>query len=238
MMQVVDGLGANRPQLFLHEEILLLALRDEEGTAVCGPMYTQAMGGGILADLLLSERLELERVKKKDFIRMTDGCLPGDAVLDECVAMVGKAKRRATAQTWVSKFANLRELTHKTAESLCDLGVLKAETGKVLFIFNRRIYPEINALPEQDVLARLRVAIFEDGDVRDVEARTAVLLALAHHSGLLPHAFDKKALKKRKTRIEAVIAGDLVGDATKSAIQAIQAAVMVACVMPAIIVST
>ena len=107
----------------------------------------------------------------------------------------------------------------------------------MLFIFSRRIYPEINASPEQDVLARLRSAIF-DGDVGEIEARTAVLLALTHHSGLLPHTFDKKALKKRKARIEAVIDGDLVGEATKSAIQAIQAAIMVACVMPAIVAST
>ena len=41
--------------LFLHEEILLLALRDEEGT-IAGAMYQYAIGGALLAELLLQTR--------------------------------------------------------------------------------------------------------------------------------------------------------------------------------------
>ncbi len=38
-----------RDGLFFHEEIMLLALRDEEGTPEWGTMYEYAIGGAILA---------------------------------------------------------------------------------------------------------------------------------------------------------------------------------------------
>jgi Golgi phosphoprotein 3 len=83
---------------------------------------------------------------------------------------------------------------------------------------------------------RLREAIFSD--VREVDPRTVVLLSLAKSADLLRLIFDKKQLKSRKTRIEQVVNGEMTGKATQEAIQAMQAAVMVACIMPAVMIST
>jgi hypothetical protein len=63
-------------------------------------------------------------------------------------------------------------------------------------------------------------------------------LSLAKSADLLKLVFDKKQLKSRKTRIEQVVNGEMTGKATQEAIQAMQAAVMVACIMPAIMAST
>jgi Golgi phosphoprotein 3 len=46
--------------------------------------------------------------------------------------------------------------------------------------------------------------------------------------------FGKKRLKGRKKRIEQVVNGEVAGKATKEAIKAMQAAVMVASIMPVI----
>jgi hypothetical protein len=43
--------------LWLHEEILLLALRDKEGTFASGSHHRHALGGAILAELLLAQRI-------------------------------------------------------------------------------------------------------------------------------------------------------------------------------------
>ena len=83
---------------------------------------------------------------------------------------------------------------------------------------------------------RVREAIFSDDGT--VDPRTTVLVALAHHAGLLRANLDRKRLKTRKKRIDSIIKGDAVGRATKQAIEAVQAAVMVAAVMPAVIAST
>jgi len=223
----------NDISLYTHEEILLLSLRDREGTTICGPSYTHAMGGAILAELLFAERITIEQNGKKSIVRVTDTRPVGDTVLDAGLERIRQSTKHRSPQHWITSFANIGDLKHRTAEALCRLGILKADIDKVLFVFNRKIYPEINPVPEQSLRNRLHDAIFSDHEPVDI--RTTVLLALAHHAGLLSVPFGRKELKKRKKRIESIIAGNLMGEATKQAIQAMQAAVMVAVMIPAII---
>ena len=227
---------ANRDRLFLHEEILLLALRDEKGTVASGTMFTFGMGGAILAELLLEERIRVVQPKKTPLAELQRSAKLGDPVVDECLQKIRDAKKRASLQTWVSRFANVKKLKHRVAERLCTRGILRADQDKILGIFTRKIYPEIDSGPEKRVVERLRRAIFENG--KEVDPRTVTLVSLAHHTGLLKVTFDKKRLKARKERIEKIMNGDLTGKATKQAIEAMQAAVTVACVMPALMVAT
>ena len=55
-------------ELHLHEEVLLLALRDREGTIASGTHYQYAIAGALLAELLLEERcvVDAEGRKGKD----------------------------------------------------------------------------------------------------------------------------------------------------------------------------
>ena len=121
------------------------------------------------------------------------------------------------------------------AEQLAKRWILRIDEDKVLGIFTRKIYPEVDPRPERELIERLRQAIFGDGG--EIDPRTVVLLSLANSADLLKLVFDKKQLKSRKARIEQVVNGDLTGKATNEAIQAMQAAVMVACILPAITVS-
>ncbi|HCO94865.1 MAG TPA: hypothetical protein DIU00_13095, partial [Phycisphaerales bacterium] len=92
--------------LFLHEEILLLALRDEEGTiASGGTMYQYAIGAALLAELLLSKRIEVEQSGKRKLVNLVSPTLLDEPLVDECLGKVNSAKRRAVLQTWVSRFA-------------------------------------------------------------------------------------------------------------------------------------
>ncbi|MFH1942080.1 MAG: GPP34 family phosphoprotein [bacterium] len=222
--------------LFLHEEILLLALRDEEGTVASGTMYQYAIGGAVLAELLLQKRIGIEELRKKKLVNVLSSTPVGDPLMDECLEKVSRAKRRASLQTWVSRFAGMKKLKHRVAEQLCRRGILRVEEGKVLLIFSRKVYPEIDPEPEKKLIERLRQAIFTDA--KDVDPRTVVLLSLAKSADLLKVTFDKKMLKDRKERIEQIINGEMTGKATKDAIDAMRAAVMVACIIPAVTVAT
>ena len=53
-----------RSNLFLYEEIMLLALRDEKGTIASGAMYQHAIGGAVLAELLMTGRLTVDESRK------------------------------------------------------------------------------------------------------------------------------------------------------------------------------
>jgi hypothetical protein len=221
--------------LTLPEEILLLALHDEKGTTGIESMYQYAIGGAILAELLMRNRLRLADDKKKT-VQLVDPKPIGDPLLDAGLTRLIQAKKPAAAQTWVSRFAGTKRLKHLAAQRLCDRGILEADERKILLLFSQQIYPEINPEPERKVLEGLRQAIFTETD--NLDPHTVVLVSLAHTAGLLPAVFDKKDLKARKDRIERIVNGDALGRATKEAIEAVQAAVMVACILPAITAAT
>ena len=160
---------ANSNELYLHEEILLLALRDEAGTVEFGSMHEFALGGAILAELLMRRRVRLDGRKGK-YVEVVDSGSLGDAIVDECLQKIRHAKRRAAVNAWVSRFASIRNLTRRVAERLCERGILRADQGKVLLVFSRKIYPEANPLPERELIGRLREAI--RSDAADIDPRT------------------------------------------------------------------
>ncbi len=222
--------------LYLYEEVMLLALRDREGTIAAGTMYQYAIGGAILAELLLSNRVEIEQVRKRKFLKLTDPTSLGDPLIDECVEKLKNAERRAVLQTWVSRFAGVRQMKHRVARQLCSRGILRMEEDEILLIFKRKVYPEINPAPEREIIRRLEAAIFTEN--ADIDPKTVVLLSLAKSAELLKVVFDKKRLKSRKARIEQIANGEVTGKSAKEAIQAMQAAVMVAVIMPMMMTTT
>ena len=146
------------------------------------------------------------------------------------------AKRRASLQTWVSRLAATKNLRHKAAQQLCDRRILRADEDKVLFVFKRRIYPEIDPIPEKKIIDRMRDAIFNDH--AKLDPRTIVLISLANGSDMLRQTFGRKELKPRKKRIEQIENGELTGKATREVIAACQTALIVAAIMPAMISTT
>jgi golgi phosphoprotein 3 len=204
----------------LHEQILLLALHDEKGT-VHTSHFAYALAGGIVAELLLGGRLSIEESKRSRLLTAADAWPTGDPLLDECVHRIADAKRKASTATWVGRLAALRDLQHRVAERLCERGILRREEGRVLWLFSRTLYPTADPTPERALVAAMRSAIAEE---REVPARLAIVLALAHSSGILRHVLDGELLKTRRERLETLVRLDEASGATRSAIEAARAA--------------
>ncbi len=213
--------------LHLYQEITLLALKDDKGT-VSIENLAQVLAGALAAELILRKNVALSENKKR-IVQLLDSTPTGDALLDECIAKLATAKREASLQTWVSRFASIKELHHRAAQSLCELGILKRNTEKVLLIFNRTTYPEINPMPERQILQRLERAIFTQTEkLSEVDA---ILVSLADASELLNRIYGRKRLKPQRARIKQIVEGEAIGIATREAIEAIQAAMIVAAVI-------
>ncbi len=208
-------------RLTMYEELLLLALDDRKGTAGMGGVHTLAVGGAILAELVLAGAVRIGEDKKR-FVDAEPGAQVADPLLAECLALVATAKRRKRAVEWVQKFAGRKDLKKRVARGLVSRGVLNEEQDLVLGIFPRTVFPERDPGPEQELVARLGQAVLSDDE--RVDERTLVVAVVAHATGLLGRAVDKKQLKIRKARLKQLAEGHLAGAAAVEAIKAAQAA--------------
>jgi hypothetical protein len=227
--------------LFLHEEMLLLALRDDEGTPEFGAWYAQAVAGAVLAELLLRGRVTIDDASRRTMtVRVKDATPTGDALVDECLEMIRDDKKERPAQHWVTRFSSIRDASARVARKLVRRGILRADEKKVLLFFTRKVFPEIDPRPEREIVERIRRAVF--GESREIDPRTSVLVSIAYKSGLLRPHFEKKELRARQKRLEQIRSGELVAGATGDAIEAVQAAqaaaIMVTIMIPAIAAST
>ena len=223
----------SREPLHMHEEMLLLSLHDDAGTSLAGGWENVAMAGAAFAELVLEGRLRVSD-DKKHMVDLVDGSRTGNEFLDECLTRIRQAKRRARASTWVGRLAQSKDLRHRVARDLCRRGVLRADEDKVLFLFTRKIYPEVDPKPEREIQSRLEQAIFGRGPV---DPRTAVLVSLADSIHILKPRFEKARFKKARKRLEAISEGTVAGTAAHEAVQAAQAAAMTA-IMASIVATT
>jgi len=189
-----------------------------------------------MAELLLAGRIRLEETKRSKLVDLVSDKPMNDPLIDECLNSIKNAKRRASLQTWVSRLTGVKKLKDRVAKGLCRRGVLRASEDKVLLIFTRKIYPEVDPKPEKELIEKLHEAVFTD--TMDVDPRTVVLTSLASSTGLLRLVFDKKELKARKKRIEQLVNGEATGKAAQAAIEAMQAAIMVTVIIPAVVTTT
>lgn len=222
------------PELHLHEELLLLALRDEKGTVATGAWIDQALGGALLAELMMEGRVRVTGEGRKTTARLVKRTPSGNELLDEAAGRIGESDKERKLSHWVMKFAGLKGLRHRAAEGLCRRGILRSGTETVLLFFERRVYPERDPRPEEAILQRLRSAIFENGQV---DARTAVLVALADRTGILRVVFGRKELKERKDRIRRITEGEVVGEATREVIEGVMAAILVSTVIVPVVIT-
>ena len=198
-------MSSSRTDLHLHEQVLLLALRDRKGTPeLRAGFHGLAMGGAILAELALLGCIRIEEGKKA-FVDVVPGAArPRNEVLAEAFEKVRERKRRRRAAAWVQVFAAIRRLRHRTARGLCRRGVLRERESSVLLVFSRRTYPTMDPGPEQRLVAGLRDAIAGEGDV---ELGLGVVLGVAHATGMLRIHFERKFLSRRKERLKRIVGG-------------------------------
>lgn len=226
-------MSASRYDLHLHEQLLLLVLRDRKGTVdYRAGHYNLAMGGAILAELALDGYIRIDDSRKARVEAVRGLGRIRDEVMDEALDLVRGSRRRRPAASWVQRFGSIKRLRHRTAVGLCRRGILRTSESQLLLVFSRKVYPTVDPEPERRVIAALREAVMGDGEI---DPGLGVVLSLAHTTGSLKIHFERKALRARKKRLKAIAAGEAfwasshpavaAQQAVKSAVAAAQAAV-------------
>ncbi len=201
----------------------MLALDDESGAG----RADLAVAGAILAELSFRGAIAIDVEGKKAYVRPVHGQLPGrpDELLAECLDdITGSAKRRQVGR-WVQTFSGKKKLTARVAARLVADGVLSERKRKILFIGLTQ-YPASNPLPEAELTERMRAALEHDHVTPG--PRTVALLTIADAANLLTKNLDRKMVRARKNRLKELGESDQIGQAVKAALDAINAAIIVA----------
>lgn len=221
-----------RLPLFLHEDLLLLMLKDQEGTFYCGSWNQLAVGAGLLGELLLAGFVELERDRRKTFVVASGTSTPGDPLMAEALSLIRNMSNRRQADYWVLKFAAIRQLLSRVAEGLIARKVLRSDSMKILLIFDRTIYPEIDPGPEKELIGRMESAIEGIGEVTD---RTMAAVVIADLTDILSARFPRTLLRLHGKRIKEFGAGNPALQGIKDAIQRARDTMVIQMVVPVIV---
>lgn len=210
--------------LCLHHELALLVLDDSKGT-FGGGMYQYGLAGAILSELLLQGIIQVSEDKEK-LVSVTHEKSVGDPILDEALTQIATSKKPRNLQHWVGQIAALKNFVHRIAEQLSELGIVAKSEGKVLWVFTRKLWPEIDGSYEDAIRRRMADSMFSEQQKPD--DRTAVLIALAKSTNVLSSNFAPVELRQHDQRIKEICeAKRLAAGAVHDTIVAIQAAMVV-----------
>ena len=187
--------------LRLHEELMLLS-RNEAGRIVGNSHHTNAVSAGIMAELVLNNRIALDAVGKKTMVRLVDQRPIGEYFLDAASERIRTSKKPQQASTWILKIAGIPKLIPRLTERLYLAGFVRREEQPFLFVFKRTVFPIANAAVRKRLVDRLRDAVQGSGAV---DQRTGILLTLAHGNGLLLQVFERSQLKPYKRKIKDLV---------------------------------
>ncbi|GII04800.1 GOLPH3/VPS74 family protein [Planobispora takensis] len=195
------------------EEVLLLAYSEDEGKQLVGSLQLDAaLGGALLAELAINDRIDLSGKK----VTVKDTTPLGDPELDATLARIAEDKERKPDR-WVYKLYS-NKLRKRLLTGLAERGVLGEEHRKILGIFPSSRYPERDPRIEQAVRERVQNVL----NGAEPDERVAVLIAILHAAKI-----DRKAFPEAgKERIKEIAEGDWVGDAVAKTIASINAAII------------
>ncbi|MEU0127608.1 MULTISPECIES: GPP34 family phosphoprotein [unclassified Streptomyces] len=205
----------------LGEEVMLLSLDDESGAAKGREAAGWAVAGGIVLELVLAGRLSVDDGR----LTVTDRAPTGVGLLDERLGLIdawaAKKRRPPKVQDWLTK--DHSKSVGATTESLRARGLVAEEQHKVLGLFPVRRFPEADGTAERELRERLDAVVLRGADPDD---RSAGLVALIHAAKLHRLAFPDLPAREVTPRMEKIADGHWAGKEVRTAIRAMQAAMI------------
>ncbi len=216
----------------LPEEFVLLAYRDD-GTPVTDGMHLDnGLGGALLLELALAEKVDV--VDKK--VVVLDPAPTGDPLLDHALRQVVEDAKTRKPGEWIGKFA--KDVRAQVLDQLVAEGVVRREKDKVLWVFPRTRYPAAHGVePVAETEARQRMVAAVSG-TGAVEPRTAALCALVAATDLDKKVFADLDRRQVKDRLSEIGEGAWAAAAVKKSIEEIQVAVMVSIIAATTVTTT
>lgn len=214
------------------EDYLLLAYDERTGYPLDSTTFTTVLGAAVLLDLVAMGAVEIDGSGKQPIVRATMLHV-ADPLLQRAVTLAdGKSVDGAVAQQSSVGSANLDALRTQLLEHLVELGALRLERGKFLWIFPTAQWKEADGSVEAGVRSRVRAAITAepalDGELDD---RSRALVGLASHGDVIVKVLpdlDATVVRERAKQIaESEATHGAVASSLASAVASMSAALLV-----------
>ncbi|WP_433610446.1 GOLPH3/VPS74 family protein [Prescottella agglutinans] len=219
------------------EDLLLLLLDDESGGPVVdSTRLPRVLAGAVLLELALDGFVtpaEDGDDVKKGRLAVRRAATPDDPILARAVEVIRESRRPMKPETAIEKLDT--EVRAAVFERVIDRGWVRESRRKILGIFPSKIWPPVDESHEREVRQEL-VGVLVEG--LDPNPRTAALISLLSAVDAAAKVFpdaDRKAIRKRAKDIAEK---EWAGAAVRKAVDAINSAVFVAVMVPAIAAGT
>ena len=182
--------------LSLHEELLLLALDEDNGNILSFAKKPLAYGiaGAILSELVLHDKIQIGE-KHRLIVKNTEPI--DDEILGEALADIQQSEKPHRPSYWISQF-NLKKkkIREQLGARLTSKGILHQEDKRFFWIFEEDEVDHAMAPRKYQMKEALRAKILSK-EAND--AHSLALLKLLSASGLLDLVFtrDEHALATR-----------------------------------------
>ena len=196
------------------EEIMLLLLDDEGERFLRVPDWSlrYALGGGVLMDLALEDRIDTDLEK----LILVDATPVGDALLDPVLAEIANEEGTHDARFWVERAAGRAgEIRETAVNRLIERGILERREDRFLWVFRSRRYPVVDGTAEREVKLRIMELLFSE---MIPTPRDVVIICLADACGIFSELLSRRELRQVLPRIQFLRQMDLIGRAVTDAV--------------------
>ena len=171
--------------------------------------------------------IELTQLNKVDCdldaVNVLDAKPPKDETLARILGLISQSKEPQRLRYWLSKLQEIfPDLINSTLKGLCDLGILKLEESRFLWVLSSRKYPVLDGKEKKEAKLRIMEVLLGEGipDPSD-----SILIGLARTGGLLEGFLSTKEIAGLHERITEISALDLTAGLVEQAILEEQEAV-------------
>lgn len=207
----------------LAEDLLLIALDDDEGTVSWqrSDRLPYALGGALLMDLALQARIR--SVDKKIIVH--DPSPVGDEILDAALETIRGSNKPHDAKHWVNELGKHKGLKEQLARRLVARGILREQGHTLMWIFHDQRFPTSDPSLEVSIRERIRDVVLSG---TEPDERTRLLISLVRACKVTDSLFSKGERKRAEQRVNELVENDRFGDAVGAAISDLTVAVTAA----------
>ncbi len=199
--------------LGLHEEVLLLAVRDAEGTVDPRAVHwAEALAAATLAELVLLGHLALDATRG-GLLTAAPGDAPDDPVLAGVLGRVRRFGKTATLAYWTDRLCRETKWRIATAEGLVRRRILAVRRHGAIPFFSTKSLPARDIGPETALRAELKKAPLRPAPSPRNSARLALVVVGDLLANVYPSAPDQEAARRVRRAIRAHPIGRAIVDA-------------------------